>query len=413
MSKYIQQAVDAIIRPPRFEYDYKSLPLFLKADDSRVYVRHPLVIENKRNQHIIGSLFHTADSELKPGPCVIYLHGNASAQLEGQFLVPNFCPYDIYVFVYDAVGCGCSDGDYISLGYYEKQDIEEIMEFLNANFNLGPFALWGRSMGAATAVLAKSRLLQSIVVDSAYTSIPSLVEAIAKSIGVPRFVIPTALWYLRNKVENIAKFDFSQVSPLESAKTARIPAVFGHAVQDQFVPYQMGLRIFHNYRCNDKIFVSFEKGKHNSRRDADWIRTSVEFVMTRFGMEVYDIQISECRHLQSSKYHFTTFNRLLENKESGGKTPRNESEQSLEVEHHTESIKLIAGQSSEEASGMPDLQDSSSKEEAYTSHSDQIAENHTNSENALYDSENGEKEQNNSTTSNEQPSPQPEITTTG
>lgn len=381
MSKYVQQAVDAIIRPPRYEYNYKELPLFLNAHDHKVYMRHPLVIENKRNQHIIGSLFHMADSSpMKGGPCVIYLHGNASAQLEGQFLVPNFCPHNIYVFVYDAIGCGCSDGDYISLGYFEKQDIEEIMEFLNQAFGLGPFALWGRSMGAATAALAKSHLLQSIVCDSAYTSIPDIVYAIAKSLGIPGFVVPLALKYLRSKIEKIAKFDLNTVEPIEAVKAARVPAVFGHAIKDQFVPFEMGKKLFETYACADKMFFTFERGGHNSRRNAEWIRTCVEFIVSRFGMDTFGIEISECRYLQSSKYHFTSFDRLLQNKESNGAIPRN-TDSDNSTEDLTESIrtnstsefedsKLIAGCDSEEASACTDAEvSSSSKEEAYLSDS--------------------------------------------
>lgn len=325
-----------------------------------------------------------ADSNpMKGGPCVIYLHGNASAQLEGQFLVPNFCPHDIYVFVYDAIGCGCSDGDYISLGYFEKQDIEEIMQFLNQAFGLGPFALWGRSMGAATAALAKSPLLQSIVCDSAYTSIPDIVSAIAKSIGVPGFVVPLALSYLRSKIEKIAKFDLNTVEPIVAVKTARVPAVFGHAVKDQFVPYEMGKKLFDAYACGDKMFYTFERGGHNSRRNAEWIRTSVEFIMSRFGMDTFGIEISECRYLQSSKYHFTSFDSLLENKESNGSAPRNQGDTSTDtstedlldgIQKSNSSVpdsKLIAGYDDEEATEGSDAEMiSSSKEEAYMSDSD-------------------------------------------
>jgi hypothetical protein len=58
-----------------------------------------------------------------PKPCVIYLHGNASSRLEGRALVDLLVPYDIAYCILDFAGCGLSGGDFISLGYFEKEDV--------------------------------------------------------------------------------------------------------------------------------------------------------------------------------------------------------------------------------------------------------------------------------------------------
>jgi pimeloyl-ACP methyl ester carboxylesterase len=112
-----RRAIDALIRPPRTTYNLHAVPLRLQADDDTTFGRLPVSFHNARGQTLVGSIYHSASvSPLQGGPCVVYLHGNASSQLEGQFLVPNLCPRGVFVFCFDFAGCGCSDGDYVSLG---------------------------------------------------------------------------------------------------------------------------------------------------------------------------------------------------------------------------------------------------------------------------------------------------------
>ena len=236
MSSYIQQAINAIIRPPRTSYDVSELPLVLNAseeEDFGVFLRHPFKVQNNRGQNIVGSLYHlSTDDPTGGGPCVIYLHGNASSQLEGQFLVPNLCPHHIKVFCFDFIGCGCSDGDYVSLGYYEKFDTEFIIGLLVDYFGLGPFILWGRSMGAATCLLVNDPRVVGKVSDSAFTSVEDMCSAIAKSMSLPSLFVPTVVKFLNGRVSSAAKFDFSDVSPLKNVTQNATPVVYGHAEDD-------------------------------------------------------------------------------------------------------------------------------------------------------------------------------------
>jgi dienelactone hydrolase len=49
-------------------------------------------------------------------------------------------------------GCGRSDGKYISLGVYEKADLIAVIDHCKER-GYQTIGLWGRSMGAATAIL--------------------------------------------------------------------------------------------------------------------------------------------------------------------------------------------------------------------------------------------------------------------
>ena len=309
----VRKAIDAVIRPPRINYDYTEMPIFLDTgeEDSQVFLRHPLVIENGRKQKIVASLYHSAKIHpMNGGPCVIYLHGNASSQLEGQFLVPNFCPYSCFVFCFDFIGCGSSDGDYISLGYYETEDVCFIIDFLKNSFGLGPFVLWGRSMGASTALQIFSPNIVGLVVDSAFTSIRDMCYDIAKTQGVPSFLIPSAIWFLKKQVQEKAGFDLDDVSPIDFIEKQSTPLLIGHAKNDKLIPFLHCQKIFEKYGCVDKEMMVLSGG-HNSKRKREWIEKAVDFCLTKLGIEHFHLIVSECRKLQSQDAHFESFEHLL------------------------------------------------------------------------------------------------------
>jgi alpha/beta superfamily hydrolase len=45
-------------------------------------------------------------------------------------VVPWLLPENISVFAFDFSGAGLSDGDYLSLGYYEKADVSTVVDYL-------------------------------------------------------------------------------------------------------------------------------------------------------------------------------------------------------------------------------------------------------------------------------------------
>jgi alpha/beta superfamily hydrolase len=59
-------------------------------------------------------------------------------------------PSNITVFAYDFSGSGLSEGEYVSLGYYEKEDLKAVVEYLRLEGKTSKIGLWGRSMGAHT-----------------------------------------------------------------------------------------------------------------------------------------------------------------------------------------------------------------------------------------------------------------------
>jgi pimeloyl-ACP methyl ester carboxylesterase len=246
------------------------------------------------------------------GPCVVYMHGNASSQHEGQFLIPNLCPRGIAVYCFDFAGCGAIGGDFISLGHYERIDVEFLIANLIMSFGLGPFVLWGRSMGAATALLVKHPRVLGKVVDSAYTSIPDVVGAIARKLRVPAFLLPMAMFFLKHTIAGRADFDLARVAPLEAAREdPNVPVRFCHAADDEFIPVDQGEALFAVYSNPDKRFRRVDGG-HNGRRPLDWIGEGCLFSLRLLGGNTDGYQPVRFVGMYDADAHFQSYQDLLD-----------------------------------------------------------------------------------------------------
>jgi pimeloyl-ACP methyl ester carboxylesterase len=130
---------------------------------------------NKHNFNLQCSHFEPLDQDgvaKNNIPCVIYLHGNCSSRLEAVDLVDFLLPKNMSLFCFDFAGCGQSEGEYISLGYHESEDLRVIMYHLRKYRGASAIALWGRSMGAVTALLYadKDPSIAALVLDSPFSS---------------------------------------------------------------------------------------------------------------------------------------------------------------------------------------------------------------------------------------------------
>ena len=118
------------------------------------YVRTDLVLVNMRGLALQCSHWEPADRP--PGeklPCVVFMHGNSSARLEGLNQLSVCLGFGLTLFAFDCAGSGRSEGKYVSLGYWEKDDLRVVVDHLRGSGAVSNIAVWGRSMGAVTALL--------------------------------------------------------------------------------------------------------------------------------------------------------------------------------------------------------------------------------------------------------------------
>jgi pimeloyl-ACP methyl ester carboxylesterase len=216
---------------------------------------------------------------------VIYLHGNASSQVEGTFLTSILCPQGIGVLCIDTNGCGRSDGATISLGYHERADVAAALSYLRTSHRIGPIALWGRSMGAAIALwCAIDQMdIQAIIVDSGYRSIRRIAaDHVGTSLivaGIVRLAFPILDRYVRK----YGGFSMDDVNVGDLAK-AKVPALFVHGHGDSLIYPAQTREIFALYGGKQKYFAT-ANGEHCSNRPGDVRAIELAFLLNVFAIE--------------------------------------------------------------------------------------------------------------------------------
>ncbi|KAH0790797.1 Clan SC, family S9, unassigned serine peptidase [Histomonas meleagridis] len=289
-------AINAIVRPPRTDYLESDITPICFPGSISAIIPIPVTFLNRSKVKIVGTVYKSS-TFLKEDRhrCVIYLHGNIGTQLEGRFLVRHLCPRGVSVFCFDFSGSGHSGGEYVTLGYREHTDILDSIEFLKTSFLYTDFVLWGRSMGASSAIMAAPLhpQIRGIIADSGYSSLNDLFSAIATQIQLPSFIKTVGIWWIKREVQSRAGFDCDLVNPLKSGQQSNVPLMLGHCIDDNFIPYEQGLNIFQNYLCKDKEMMTLEGG-HNGRRDQGWIMKCIRFVLRVFELpfQYFEVEIT-------------------------------------------------------------------------------------------------------------------------
>ncbi|KAB2637658.1 hypothetical protein D8674_028192 [Pyrus ussuriensis x Pyrus communis] len=266
----IHQFINFVIRPPRAEYNPDQ---YLWEKDftlaGRAYKRQDLELTNARGHtlrcsHYLPSPF-PEDVSL---PCVIYCHGNSGCRADANEAAVMLLPSNITVFTLDFSGSGVSDGDYVSLGWHERDDLKIVVSYLRSKKQNLRIGLWGRSMGAVTCLLygAEDPSIAGMVLDSAFSSLYVLMMELVDvyKIRLPKFTVKMAVQYMRRIIEKKAKFDIMDLNCLQVAPKTFIPALFGHAKDDKFIQTHHSDIIYKSY-AGDKNIIHFD-GDHNSSR---------------------------------------------------------------------------------------------------------------------------------------------------
>lgn len=259
----------AIIRPERDNYIESELGEAKYVHNNKAYTRNDYTLINKKGLLLKASFIQLdrTENNLKVMPVVIYLHSNASSRLEGMKLFPYLFEHNINLLLFDFSGSGLSEGEFISLGWYEKEDIKIIIDFIEKQPGVGKIGLWGRSMGAATVLMYSSgdNRIKAICVDSPFCDFKVLAKELCKKYAnIPGFVTETALVFIKKSVKKKNEFDLDDIKPIKYVRNIRIPGLFIHALNDEMVPMNHSIKLYHNY-SGEKI-LSICDGGHNSAR---------------------------------------------------------------------------------------------------------------------------------------------------
>ncbi len=264
----------AIIRPGRDIYDQSELGPFKFEISNKCYKRTDFELINNRGLKIMCSFWEPFDEERQYErlPVIIYLPGNSSSRVEVIPLLSYILPMNITVFSFDPCGSGLSEGEYISLGYHEKNDVQTVLNYLKKSNKVSTIGLWGRSMGAVTALLSSkennwNNIINCMVLDSCFSSLNKLVNEYVNKVVpfLPNFFIEIIKKYVSDIIEKKVNMRIEKIEPIKDAELCNnIPVLFCHAIDDDFVKKEHSKDLYEKY-SGPKEIIMFEGG-HNSKR---------------------------------------------------------------------------------------------------------------------------------------------------
>ena len=228
-------------------------------DETKQVTEMESVTKNK----LVGYKFVNPDAK----KWIFVVHGYTSDAKKMANYIKKFYDMGYSVFAPDLIAHGNSEGDFISMGGYDSDDLVNWVKKISAENNNADTALFGISMGAATVMNAVGKNLPSnvkaIIADSSYTSVWDIFKSELKA----RFNLPPfPLMQMFRVIAKIqAKYDIKEASVINQVKKSKLPILLIHGDADDFVPVTMESQIYESLPGEKDQLIVHGAGHTQSR----------------------------------------------------------------------------------------------------------------------------------------------------
>jgi len=184
---------------------------------------------------------------------MILLHGIGDCKEHFLPLTKELANIGLESVVFDGRAHGQSEGDYVTYGYKEKQDISAIVNLILSRNPQTKIGIWGNSLGGAIAIQALERdfRIDFGIIESTFTELDDIVYDYSNRLsgGLSRRFISD---YTLKRAGELAGFDPDEVKPIESVKNIDIPIFIGHGETDENISVEYAKDLYNNLRSADK-----------------------------------------------------------------------------------------------------------------------------------------------------------------
>ncbi len=172
---------------------------------------------------------------------VIVIHGYTSSPAGMGMYAKKYHELGYNVITPSLNGHADSESSAITMGWKDRLDVIDWINFVVENYPESKIVLHGESMGSATTMMATGEDLPDnvkvAVADCGYTSVWDIFSNKIKN-NFKMHEFPTL--YSANLVNKMySGFDFKEASAVEQLKKSKTPTIFIHGDKDTFVPYEM------------------------------------------------------------------------------------------------------------------------------------------------------------------------------
>ncbi len=220
----------------------------------------PLAVQND-NIHI-NTFLVRPKTEAKG--TIILLHGIANNHGCFEHFTPWLLDLGLNVVLLDLRGHGESDGEYCTFGYYEKIDLQRVLDALEQKGVKQPIGIFGVSLGGAIALqtLALDKRLRFGIIESTFNTYEKVVVEYGED--YLHFRSPMLTHRALEKAGQIAHFDPFSIKPVLDCQNIDVPMFVAHGTADDKIPFAFGLENFNALKSSDKTWIPIEGATHHN-----------------------------------------------------------------------------------------------------------------------------------------------------
>lgn len=248
-------------------FDYERFNLLEKNDVS---------IESNFGYKLSGTYIRNF---VPTGNTIIIVHGITGSRWESMKYADMYIDLGYNVLIYDSRYHGTSGGNNISLGYFEKYDLDNCVKWVKNQNPKGIIGVHGESMGAATALLQsnmniKEKLVSFYIVDCPFSDLPELfsdkLTEEMKNHG--KIVANAVVFYSSLYAWYKAGFSLYSISPKKALDGVETPIMFIHGSDDDFIPTYMSLELYIRKKGPKYLYIAPNAGHAES-----YLKNKVEY----------------------------------------------------------------------------------------------------------------------------------------
>jgi uncharacterized protein len=178
---------------------------------------------------------------------IVYLHGVADNRGSSLATIQIFTPLGFDVIAYDSRAHGTSDGERCTYGFFEKRDLQRVLDQLA----IKDVVLIGHSLGGAVALqtAAIEPRVRAVVAASTFSDLRTI--ASERAFGLPAWSLGPAF----TRAEHDATFVVDEVSPMKAAAQLRVPVLLIHGADDRDTVPSHSQRVFEALHEPKQIIV--------------------------------------------------------------------------------------------------------------------------------------------------------------
>lgn len=225
--------------------------------------QEPLNLQTKDSVQLAGYWIKSQQDSAKG--IIILVHGIGGCKEHFLGLAKELSQQGIESIVFDGRAHGASGGQYCTYGFYEKEDIQQIVDKIKTQAPHLKIGIWGNSLGGAIAIqaLELDPRIEFGLIESTFTDLSQIVLDYKKRL-LKGFGIQALSNFALKRAGEIAQFDPQQVKPIASVKNIEQPVFLAHGDADQNIKVAYGKQLFQALKSQDKELAIVKGAGHFS-----------------------------------------------------------------------------------------------------------------------------------------------------